>query len=159
MLISLAVLLLPVVVLVGGYQILADRQDPVPVDPSARVAAAERAGMEVAEPADLGPAWVPVSAVFDSGRDGATLRIGYVTPDGDPVQVVQSTVPPAQLLKSELTAHPRPDGVVTLAHQRWERYPGRSGERALVSSDATRTVLVVGPADESLLRELAVSLR
>jgi hypothetical protein len=157
--ISLLVLLVPVLVLVGGYQILAERDQPVPVAPDAEIAAAQRAGLEAVEPTGLDPQWVPVSAVFRQVDGGATLRLGYLTPQRAPVQVVQSSVTPERLLPQELVADPTPVGTVTAGGVTWQRYPGREGETALVRHESGHTVLVVGAAAEPELRELAAALR
>lgn len=162
MVISLLVLLVPVLVLVGGYQILAERDRPVPVTQEAQeaqIAAAQRAGLDVLTPAGLGEGWAPVSAVFRRLDGGATLRLGYVTPEGASVQVVQSSVAAGQLLPQELVAQPAPEGTVTVGAATWQRYPGRDGERALVRQQPGHTVLVVGAAAEPELRALAGALR
>ncbi len=158
---SLLVLLIPTVLLVGAYQIVAGRTEPVPVDQSQEIDAARRAGFDVAEPTGLGAEWVPVSAVFRQVEGGATLRLGYLTPAGAPVQVVESTVAADQVLVQELSdggTPPVPTGVVTVAGSAWERYPGRDGETALVRREPERILLVVGRADESELRQLATAL-
>lgn len=162
LILSLLVLLIPTLLLVGGYQIVSGRTEPVPVDQSQEIDAARRAGFDVAQPVGLDAEWVPVSAVFRQVEGGATLRLGYVTPDGAPVQVVESTVPADRLLGEELSARPGapPDrtGEVAVAGAAWERYVGRHGETALVRRDQGRTLLVVGHASESELRQLAAAL-
>lgn len=159
---SLLVLLIPTFLLVGGYQIISGRTEPVPVDQSEQIDAARRAGFDVAEPAGLGADWVPVSAVFRQEEGGATLRLGYLTPAGGPVQVVESTVPADRLLAQELSNRPGeppvPVGAVTVAGSAWERYEGRDGETVLARREPERTLLVVGRADESELKELASAL-
>jgi hypothetical protein len=156
--ISLLVLLVPVLVLVGGYQLVSGRTQPVTVDQTPAILAARGAGFEVAEPTGLGPDWVPVSGVFRTVDGGATLRLGYLTPAGEGVQLVQSTVAAARLLTEELTEDAAPAGTVEVDGIAWQRYPGRSGETALVLREAEHTLLVVGPAAESELRRLAASL-
>jgi hypothetical protein len=156
--ISLLVLLVPVLVLVGGYQLLSGRTEPVAVDPSSAIIAAQQAGLRVAEPVGLASDWVPVSAVFRPVEDGGTLRLGYVTPAGDPVQVVQSTVPADELLAGELPEGVAPAGEIDLGDAVWQRYPGRPGETALMRRESDRTLLVVGPASQTELRTLAASL-
>lgn len=162
LILSLLVLLIPTVLLVGGYQLIAGRTEPVPVDQSQQIDAARRAGFDVTEPTGLSADWVPVSAVFRQAEDGATLRLGYVTPAGAPVQVVESTVPTDRLLVEELSdrrgAPPAPTGAVTVAGATWERYAGPDGETALVRRDPDRTLLVIGRADESELQQLATAL-
>lgn len=165
MVISLVVLLVPLLVLVGGYQLLAGRTQPAEVDPSSTIMAARSAGFEVVQPAGLEPGWVLVSAVFRNLDEGATIRLGYVTPDGGSVQLVQSTVPISQLLAAELAeagepaGEVSPTGEVDVGGTIWQRYPGRPGETALVLRDEDRTLVVVGSAHEPELRELAASVR
>src|SRR5690606_14145232 len=135
MIISLLVLLVPVLVLVGGSQLIAGR-----------------AG---AAPQDLGDGWVPVSAQFDEHATGGTLRVGYVTPAGDPVQVVHSTVPPEVLLPQRLPDAGPPTGEVRLGDENWQRFPGRPNEQALVRMTPGLTTIVVGTADDAELQHLA----
>lgn len=160
LLLSLLVLLVPVVLLIGGYQVVAGRTAPVAIDPAAELAAAEQAGLEVARPAGLPDGWVPIAADFRQAGDaaaGGTLRVGYVTPEGGSVQLLQSSVPPEQLLPDELPAGLQPAGAWELAGQQWQQYAG-GGERALARLEPERTVLVLGAASEQELRELAGSL-
>ena len=73
----------------------------------------------------MSAAWQPV----DGGR---ALRIGYVSPDGAGVQVVQTNAPVDSFLPVELTAKARPEGNVDVAGTAWQAYTARPGERALV---------------------------
>jgi len=163
--ISLLVLLVPVVLFVGVYQVLAGRTRPVEVDPQPALTAAAAAGMEVAVPEGLADGWVPISAVFQPGEDGPagaesgdTLRVGYVTPDGGSVQLVQSTVPADRLLPAELPAPATPAGTVQLEGRAWQDYPPRSGERALALLEPEQTTIVIGSASAAELREFAGAL-
>ncbi|MPZ28169.1 MAG: DUF4245 family protein [Micromonosporaceae bacterium] len=158
MVISLLVLLVPVVLFVGVYQVLSGRTRPVEVDPQPALAAAAAAGLEVSTPEGLSAGWVPVSAVFQPGEAGDTLRVGYVTPDGGSVQLAQSTVPPEQLLPGELKDPATPAGAVDLAGRPWQAYPPRAGERALVLLEPELTTIVRGTASEAELRDLATTL-
>lgn len=155
MIISLLVLLVPVLVLVGGYQLIAGRQQPVEVDTAPAYAEANAAGLAVTAPQDLGDGWVPVSAQFDEHATGGTLRVGYVTPAGDPVQVVHSTVPPEVLLPQRLPDAGPPTGEVRLGDENWQRFPGRPNEQALVRMTPGLTTIVVGTADDAELQHLA----
>lgn len=159
MAISLLVLLVPVFLVVGLYQWLYGTNTPAPVDQTPAVTSARSAGFEVAEPAGLSDQWVPVSAVFRDIDGGITVRLGYVTPEGQGVQLVQSTVPAGRLLPAELTEQARPEGVVEVDRRVWQRYASRPGERVLVLLEPDRTTLVVGPTSVAELRELAASLR
>jgi hypothetical protein len=156
--ISLLVLLIPLLVLVGGYQLLAGRNQPVQIDPSPQIREAQLAGFDFVAPTNLGDTWVPVSAAFRSADEGATLRVGYVTPDGEPVQVVQSTLPAGQVLANELMSRALPTGSIDVAGTEWLQYPGRAGERALVLHDDALTVIVVGSTTDTELAQLAASV-
>jgi uncharacterized protein DUF4245 len=156
--ISLIVLLVPVVLLFGGYQLLAGRNQPVAVDPTGALAEARSAGLTATTPTGLGEDWVPVSAVFQRVDGGLTLRIGYVTPDRASVQLVQSTVPADRLLPAELPEAAAPAGELDVAGQPWQRYESESDGRSLVLMEPELTTVVVGDAAEAELQQLAASV-
>jgi hypothetical protein len=158
MVISLLVLLVPVVLFVGVYQVLAGRNQPVAVDPAPALAAASAAGMEVTVPDGLPAGWVPVSAVFQPGPAGGTVRVGYVTPDGGSVQLLQSTLPAERLLPAELPEPSTPAGHVDISGRSWQTYPPQHGERALVLLQPEQTTIVRGVTSRAELRELAAAL-
>jgi hypothetical protein len=158
MILSLLVLLIPLALLVGIYRVVHQGDQPVVIDPAPTVAGARDAGFPVAEPAGLGEGWRPVSAVFRSDAEEATLRLGYLTPAGSGVQVVQSTVPVERLLPAELGDSARMEGTVDAGGVPWQRYvAGRLGH-ALVLLEADRTILVMGNATDAELRALAAAL-
>lgn len=159
MLISLLVLLVPVVVLIGGYQVLSGRTDPVAVDQTGVLSQARSAGLPVAEPAaGLGPEWVPVSGVFEREPAGETLRLGFASPDGESVQLLQSSIPARTLLAERYPDAGSPTGEVIVDGERWQVYSTRPGEQALLLASPDLTVLVVGTAAEPELREAAAAL-
>lgn len=160
MVLSLLVLLLPIALLLAFNRFVLDGERPTVVDPGPAVEQARAAGeFPVDEPVGLDPAWRPVRADFRRDADGATLRIGYLAPGDAGVQLVQSDVPAERLLPAELAGSGRPEGTVDIAGTPWQRYPARPGERALVLLEPERSVIVVGVAEESRLRELAAALR
>ena len=159
MLISLLVLLVPVLLLVGGYQLIAGRTQPVAVDPAPALSAAETAGLAVMTPDGLAAGWVPISATYQPQEQSTTVRIGYVTPAGGSAQVVQSDLPAEQLLPSVLPERAAPAGTVELAGRTWQRYPAPGGEQALVWLAPELTVVVTGATADGELAELAGSLR
>jgi hypothetical protein len=160
MAISLLVLLIPIALLLGFYRVFLNGDDPVTVDPAPAISEARAANaFPVSEPAGLGSGWRTVSARFQRADDGATLRLGYVSPAGEGVQVVQSNVPAERLLPAELTGAGRPEGTLALAGRDWQGYTARPGEHALVLLESSRTVIVVGSAREQELRDLAGALR
>jgi hypothetical protein len=87
------------------------------------------------------------------------LRVGYLSPEGGSVQLVESDRPADALLREELTDSARPLGTAPVDGRGWQRYQGRPGERALVLLEPQRTLLVVGVAADRELAELARSLR
>src|SRR5262249_18322715 len=121
----------------------------------------------------LSPQWRPVSAVYEPkspGSPGAVLRIGYLTPSGGSVQLIESNAPRDGLLIAELGDNTTPQGVVSLRAASWDAFQVRNGEQALVqtssgqtssgqtSSGQTspgRTLIVIGSADPGELRTLA----
>jgi hypothetical protein len=159
MALSLLVLLVPVVLIVGGYRVLQRGDQPVIVDPAPAVAQARSAGLTVAEPDALSTGWRPVSADFLKRDGGGVLRIGYLTPDGVGVQLIESDLPAEPLLAGELTKTARPQGAIDLGGRAWQRYSARPGERALVLLEPRRTVIVIGSVPESQLTRLAAALR
>lgn len=159
MLISLLVLVVPLIVLIGGYQLISGRTQPVEIDPSAALAAAESGGLPVLAAADLPEGWVPISAVHQPRPAGTTVRVGYVTPGGGSAQVVQSDLPADALLGDLLPERAAPAGAVDLAGRSWQRYTAGSGEQALVWLSPQVTVLVTGVGTQEELATLAAALR
>lgn len=160
MALSLLVLLAPIALLFGFSRIFFQPDEPAVVDTASVIAQARAANaFPVSEPIGLGSGWRTVSARYQPADGAAVLRIGYLSPDGQGMQVVQSNLPPEKLLPTELTDASRPQGSIELAGQRWQRHTARPGERALVLLMPNRTVIVVGAAGEEELRELAGALR
>jgi hypothetical protein len=158
MAISLIVLLIPLAAFVAIFR-LRGGEDVVVVDPATAVAQAQSASaFPVAPPRGLDEAWRPVSAVFQPKEQGATLRIGYLTPTGAGVQLIESSEPVDPLLIRELGDQVRPLGVVTVGARTWDHYEVRGGERALVAKEPGRTLIVVGAADVAELEYLAAAV-
>ncbi|MGC5661358.1 DUF4245 domain-containing protein [Micromonospora sp. WMMD723] len=160
MALSLLVLLVPIALLLAFYRGFLGGEQPTTVDAAPAYEQARAANVfPVAEPSGLGDGWRTVSASFRTVDDGATLRVGYLTPEGRGAQLVQSTVPPQRLIPAELTAQGQPQGPADLGGANWQRYTGRGNEQALVLLEPNRTVIVVGDARDNELRELAGALR
>ncbi|NLU79344.1 DUF4245 domain-containing protein [Micromonospora sp. HNM0581] len=159
MAISLLVLLIPIALLIAFYRGFLGGDTPTTVDPAPAFEQAKLAGaFPVSEPAELGGGWRAVRATYRTAEDGATLRVGYVTPEGRGLQLVQSNVPPDRLLPAELTDEGRPQGRTDLGAGTWQRYTARGNEQALVLLQPERTVIVVGDARDNELRELATAV-
>jgi hypothetical protein len=159
MALSLAVLLIPIALLLAFYRGFLGGDEPATVDPAPAVEQARAAGVfPVSQPEGLGKAWRTVSARYQTETGGATLRIGYLTPEGRAAQLVESNVPADQLLPVELKGG-QPQGRTDLGNGTWQRYTARDNEQALVLLEPNRTVIVVGDARENELRRLAGALR
>jgi hypothetical protein len=155
---SLAVLLVPIFLLLLVYRLVFSGDAPVPGDTAGTWDAARHsAHFTVLEPAGLPAKWTAVSAVYQDG----TLRVGYVTPDGAGVQLIESDQSADRLLPTELGTDARPGDLVTIGERQWRTYPvARDGNsRALVLVDDGRTVVLVGVATDNDLRTFATSLR
>ncbi len=159
MALSLLVLLVPIALLLAFYRGFLGGEQPTTVDPAPAVELARSEGaFPVSQPDGLGSDWRTVSARYRAEEGGATLRIGYLTPQGRGAQLVESNVPAEKLLPAELSGG-QPQGPADLPGGSWQRYTARSNEQALVLLEPNRTVIVIGDARESELRQLATALR
>ncbi|MEU4237900.1 DUF4245 domain-containing protein [Actinoplanes sp. NPDC026619] len=159
MIMSLAVLLVPIALLLILYRTLLSGDAPVTIDPSAAIQEAQQAGaFPVIAPQGLGDDWHPSSANFRRQSDGATLRIGYADPDKDPIQLVESSVPAASLLPGELGGDAKALGNFRTDDGVWTVYDARPGEKALVLASPKRTIVIVGKTDMTNLQALATAL-
>lgn len=159
MALSLAVLLVPIFLLLAFYRLVLGGETPITVDPGPAISqASSSAAFPVAVPTGLGDDWHVTAATFRRDGEGATLRLGYVDPDTDPALLVQSSVPPTELIRAELGADAGPRGTVRLGERTWQRYDARRGETALLLIEKGRTTIVVGTADPKRVQALAASL-
>ena len=161
MALSLGILLLPIVLLLLFYRVVLDGDKPISVEnaESTIQQARSAAVFPVAVPQGLGDDWHTVSATFKRDTDGATLRLGYVDPDDDPLLLVESSVPTEKLLPAELGANPKGVSTYSDGARTWQRYEARKGENALLLLDKGRTIIVVGKAESKSLESFASSLR
>jgi hypothetical protein len=158
LLLSLAVLLVPILLVVLAFQYLGADDEVTVVDPGPAFDQAHEAGLAVVRPGGLPAGWQAVSAVTREESGVVTLRVGYVSSSGGFLQLVQSDRDAEPLLRRELGGG-RPLGTELIRGVSWQVYPGRDGERALVLLQPERTVLVLGRAPAAELRTLAGSLR
>ncbi|WP_239079817.1 DUF4245 domain-containing protein [Paractinoplanes brasiliensis] len=157
---SLAVLLIPIALLLTFYRLVLDGDKPVSVDAAPVFQQAQQAGLfPVLVPQGLGDDWHATTATFRRAENGATLRIGYVDPDKDPIQLIESNVPSDVLLPAELSKDAKPIGQVRSEAGVWRLYDARPGEKALVMADQSRTVVLVGKTGSDNLEALADTLR
>ena len=157
MALSLAVLLVPIALLLVFYRVVLDGDKPAVVDPAAVF---QEAGKEfpVLVPGPLGDDWHVISANLRR-QDGVTLRVGYVDPDDEPIQLVQSTVAGDTLVRQEVGKDGRRTGAYRTAERTWFVYTGRPGESALVVAEPNRTLLIIGKTEQRNLEHLAAALR
>ncbi|PRY28310.1 uncharacterized protein DUF4245 [Pseudosporangium ferrugineum] len=159
MVMSLAVLLVPIALLLLFYRLVLDGDKPISVDPEPALQQARSAAVfPVSAPQGLGDDWHVQSATFKRESGGATLRLGYADPDGKPLQLIESSVATSTLIPAELGKDPEAVGSFRNGVRTWQRYDARAGEDALVLLEKGRTLIVVGPADAASLEHLAGAL-
>ena len=159
MILSIIVLLIPLSLIVAVFR-LRGGEDIVVVDPAPAIAQAQSANLfPVVAPLGLSPEWKAVRAAFQTSGSQGTLRVGYVTPSGGTVQLVESNEGTASVLARELGNDVRPQGEVTINGRLWRSSNVRGDEGALVDTSNERTVIVVGHAPVQELTTLAASLR
>ena len=153
---ALAVLLVPVLLLLGLYRVLGNEEPPVYDTSQAYEAARAAKAFDVLEPSGLPDGYYVQSATFRPG----VLRIGMQTPDRAGLQVMQTDQPADQFVPAQLGEGARPEGETEVNGRRWQRYRGgRTGERAYVLLEPARTVVVLGRAKDEQLRRVVESLR
>ncbi|MEU8655182.1 DUF4245 domain-containing protein [Actinoplanes philippinensis] len=158
MILSLLVLLVPIALFLGFYRVILDGDKPISVDPTSSIELATRE-FPVAQPDGLGDDWHVTSANFRREDTGATLRLGYVDPDGKPVLLVQSDIEPATLVPAEVGAQGKRTGTYRTGERTWMRYTGREDETALIVTEQARTIVIIGnSAGTTNLEKLAASL-
>jgi len=156
---SLLALVVPLLLLAGGYKLLFNGDHPFAVDPGGSYAAARAAGaFPVQQPRGLPAGWTVASAAYTTEAGAGLLRIGYVAPGGGGAQVIQSNRAPDQLLPRELGATAAPAGLRAIGTRRWQWYPSARGGAALVAVDDSRTTVVIGTASPDELVALAAAL-
>jgi hypothetical protein len=141
MLLSLIVLMIPVLLIVLAYRTLYGGDTVVTVDPTEVIASAERAGMKPLPPTTGPEGWQTVVAQY---RDG-TLRLGLRGPAGEGVQLIQSNLPAAELVKAELDGAATAQGERVIDGRTWQRYAAGDDEALVLDLQTTR-VLVIGAA-------------
>jgi len=156
MVLSLVVLLIPVAIIVA-FVWARGGDDVIVIDPGPTIAEAQAAhAFPVAVPDGLSSDWKPISSQYTTSDN--TLRIGYITPTGGAVQLVESSTPTDSMLISELGDDVRPTGVVAAGNAQWNTYELHNGGRAVVLAENGRTVIIVGNAQASELQQLAATL-
>lgn len=155
-LLSLAVLLIPIVAIVGLTRACTSI---AVVDPAGAIDQARVDGrFPILVPDGLDPGWRPVRAGYTTAAGIGTLRVGYLTPDDGAAQVVQTNEDPQAALPREFGDAVTPTGPVRIGGTEWRGYQVRGHERALVVTTGARTTIVQGQASDAELQILAGSL-
>jgi hypothetical protein len=166
MLLALACLLVPILA-IGALLRACGSADPSVVDPASAIDNARSAAVfPLLAPEDLDDAWRPVQASFRRSDDGAigTLRLGYLTPSGGQLLLVESNEDGPTLLERELGDQVTPDGVLEIGNRSWARSIVRGNERSIVNVEevepgGARMIVIVGRAPIEELIALADALR
>jgi hypothetical protein len=158
MALSLAVLLVPIALVLIFYRYVLSGDAPVTVDAAPTIQEAQSAQVFPIAVPRLGDDWHTSSATWQRTSAGGTLRIGYVDPDKDPIQLVESSIDVQTLVRAELTSSAALRGTFHAGARSWQRYDGRPGEQALVLFEKGRTIIIVGKTDTKNLDALASSL-
>jgi hypothetical protein len=159
MLLSLAVLLVPIAVIFLGWRFLTGGTDASPIDPRPSYDEASGAGLDVREPSGLGDDWVPISQDVNQSGGAVTLRVGFYTPDEAGAQLIESDGPAKRLIGEELGKAPKETGVLSTKYPDWKTYITVDGNNALVYSTDDLTIIVHGDASVDELGSLARALK
>lgn len=157
---AVLVLLVPVAIMFGVYVFFLGGNNVIKIDPSGTYAEAKVAAQfSVLQPVGLSSGWKPVSSSYDNGHP-ATLRVGYVAPDGGGIQLVESNQPADTFITSELGNVADSAKSVQAGGHTWGVINAtRNSNRALVDTESGRTVIIVGQASQTELQQFAASLR
>ena len=155
---SLAVLLVPIALVLIFYRVVLSGDAPVTVDTAATIQEAQAAKLFTIAVPKPGDDWHASSATWQKTAAGGTLRIGYVDPDKDPIQLIESNVDSQTLARTELTSAAAQTGRYQAGDRTWRLYTGRPGEQALVLFDPDRTIIIVGRTKAENLETLASAL-
>lgn len=158
MALSLVVLMVPIVLLLAFYRVVLGGDKPMTVSPDSSLQLASKE-FTVLTPTGLGSDWRVTAANFKREKEGVTLRIGYVDPDDNPVQLVESTVASDTLVPAEVGVAGKRTGAYRTEASSWLVYSGRPQETALILTETGRTVLIIGKTGQSNLEKLASSLK
>jgi hypothetical protein len=159
MALSIGILIVPIALALLFYRLVLDGDKPVSVDAGpALQEARSAAAFPVSEPQGLSKDWHVQTAIFRKVDGGATLRLGYIAPDDQPLQLIESSVPTATLIPAELGSSPKAVASVQAGSRTWQQYESRPGELALVVLEKGRTMIIVGADKSENLDDLAKSL-
>ncbi len=157
MILSLAVLLVPIGAIFLFWAVFAGGNQPTIIDPAPAYSEATHAGLDVREPQGLSEDWKPVSSNAGDESGAMTLRVGFQTPDGAGIQLVETAATPEDVVRSELNNDAKFFKETDLGNGQWRHY-GTPGGNALIYSEDGLTILVHGKAESAELTEFAKTL-
>jgi hypothetical protein len=161
MFIALASLFVPIL-LIGGLLRFLGGTNPTVVDTTPAISDAKAANLFVVlVPQGLADGWKPVQATFRHPGDATTaeLRLGYLSPAGGQLLLVESNEPAGSLLAQELGDVVSRQGGVAVNGISWDASQVHGDERALVNVTDSRTIIAVGRSSPEDLTTLVASLR
>jgi hypothetical protein len=129
------------------------------IDVSAPIAAAKQDAGFTTAPAGLSDRWRPTSTKFVAAgpSNGASFRIGYVTPSGTYAEFLESNDAP-----EAVAAQYGPlgvDGSANVNGAQWQQFRTKDDQILLRATVGKVTLIVTGSAPINELTELAGSLR
>jgi Protein of unknown function (DUF4245) len=149
MALSLAVLLVPILLIIGVGRFFYGDATTATVSPELALQGAARASMRPIPAATAPDGWKIVSAQFKDG----VLRIGYLDRSEQGVQLVQGTA--LDLIDQELGDDAQPAGELMAGGETWAKWNARSGLSALTRKEGATTIIVQGQAPSAELATLA----
>ncbi|PZS27285.1 MAG: hypothetical protein DLM59_16740, partial [Pseudonocardiales bacterium] len=135
MILSLTVILVIVGIVVAFQQRGGQRVRVI--DPSDTYAGARASASYPVRVPHLPGAWRPTSATNQTAEGGRlTLRLGFLTPQGQYAQLVESDLQRNVILGRELSPGARPTGTLLVNGVSWDRLPAKKhGDRAIARTD------------------------
>ncbi|MFH9731248.1 DUF4245 domain-containing protein [Streptomyces sp. NPDC017260] len=132
------------------------------VDYSVELITARRAApYPVAAPEGLSTDWKPTSVGY-RGDDFDTWRLGYHAPDGEYVEIKQSTQKPSAFIDEASQGARRTETTEEIGGRTWARYTGgRYDALVLHDTDGTKgaTTVVAGTGSFDQLKQMAAALK
>ncbi|HEY9484925.1 MAG TPA: DUF4245 domain-containing protein [Micromonosporaceae bacterium] len=158
---AVLILLVPVMVAVVVYVFFFGGSSPIVIDPSGAYGDARAAGaFPVVQPQGLPSGWKPVSSAYGIEHGRHVLRVGYIAPDGDGLQLVESDGAAATVISDEVgTANPV-GASVDIGGRTWGKVAaGKNNQQALIDTGDGYTIVVKGQTSDIDLRTFAAALR
>ncbi|AXE39420.1 DUF4245 domain-containing protein [Acidipropionibacterium virtanenii] len=170
MLLSLAVILIPILLIVWAFTRTPDEPEVDRVDWKPAVAEARSgAGYPVLAPVEIPADWKPVKAryaerggrwVGQTQAAGNRLELGFVSGDDVYIAVNQSDEPDKAAYIASVTRSSATDGSAMVGDQTWQRRVSEDGRtRSLVRAVGGSTAIVVGDAGYTALESFARTLK